>query len=143
MYDRNLADSNKIYNGIKLGVYKELHCQKGIKFPVIHPLIDGNRGISRLRNIESRIPFVNIFATFNAKLPILRLDDLQRELSEMGESTPDRYDIYSEYIYIKDIFYSASRFNIMFISKFIYWLVKIVNSVYPFRLLISGRKING
>jgi hypothetical protein len=142
MYDNKLSKSMQTYKSIKLGVYNKLQSQKQIKFPVIHPLIDGDRGISMLKKLEGHIPMVNIFAAFNAKIPILRVEDLKKEISQMSYASPKRYDIYSENIYIKDIFHSSSRFNIIFLSKIVYWLMSTVTSVYPFSLFISGRKIN-
>lgn len=142
MYDDSFSESMQTYKSIKSGVYNELQGQNHIKFPVIHPLIDGDRGISMLRKLEGHIPMVNIFAAFNAKIPILRVEDLKREISQMSDISPKRYDVYSENMYIKDIFHSSNRFNNIFLSKIMYWLMSIVASVYPFGLLVNGRKTN-
>jgi hypothetical protein len=100
-----------------------------IYLPIVHPVIDFGSGLNRLKRLESKIPFVNIFCSFYSNINVFESKSLGKKITLTDKFL--FFYIYSHSIEISELFrckkerllynvyISKKIFNIAFIYTFI------------------------
>ena len=139
-HDNKINYLHDDYLQIKTRVLKNLSITNNIKFPVFHPLIDYGSGLSKIIKLSKRIPFFNIFCSFQALLPVLYKSDLEKYIINVSTTPEKCAEVYSKILPISSIFNDTSKVNIALLSKIILKLMQILN--HPnLQVLLNGRKI--
>jgi hypothetical protein len=142
-YDKILYGKEYKYSQIKNKTFSALNKNKNILFPVFHPVIDYGSGLYKIINLNKKIPFVNIFYSFDAKLPVLNRSTLHLFLENLKNyHTFGVVDVYSDVQKVSSIFSSNKRLNIGFMSILFKTVLRLFYFVPQIRLLLDGRKIN-
>ena len=141
-YDKTLSKRQFIYLQIKNRVSLSLRDDKNILLPIFHPLVDFGGGLSKLIALEKKIPFLNLFCSFNAQIPILKRKDLELFFVNLDHSNSNLLDIYSNTSHVSQLFYRKERFDLKFISVAFKFLCFLFFFLPQISLLVIGRKIN-
>lgn len=75
-YDHHIKPANRTYLDIKKRVARELLPYPNFISPVIHPLLDSGGALSRLQRQQRKVPLINPFSEFNARIPVLTIPEL-------------------------------------------------------------------
>ena len=140
-HDNKIVSDNHDYLEVKLEVYKKLSTECNVKFPVFHPLIDFGDGLSKLVKFSKKIPFFNIFSSFNASLPILYKSDLEKYIINVTHNYENKPEVYSRVMPVSLIFNESKKINFNLLSKLVFLFIKSLKNPI-FYLLIYGRKIH-
>jgi len=140
MHDNKIFSDNHDYLKIKLAVYENLSNECNIRFPVFHPLIDFGNGLSKLVKFSKKIPFFNIFSSFNASLPILYKSDLEQYIINVTHNQEIKPEVFSRIMTVSLIFNEDKKINFILLSKIFFLFIKSLNNPI-FYLLIYGRNI--
>ena len=142
-YDDLSYGSNYSYLTIKNKTFRSLSGYDNMLFPIFHPLIDYGAGLNKVVELFNKIPYVNVFCSFNSSMPILRKKSLCDFFLNVYyfKKCGATVDIYSEVIRIKSIFSKKNRLNIVLISNFFKKILKIFAFIPQVKLLLNGRRI--
>ena len=138
LYDDARVESS--YVKIKKCVSKAAVRYENISLPIIHPVIDVGDGLCRIVELERKIPFVNIFCSFDSTIYIVESKFLSRAFC-----SPDMfgvYDVFSDNVKISELFNVSRRNNFTYLSNLIKACLSIVLFLSPVRILLNGRCVN-
>jgi len=139
-YDNFLSKKQITYLQIKNEVSSVFRDDINILLPIFHPLVDFGDGLKKLIYLEKKIPLVNLFCSFHAKILILKRRDLELFFLNLDYRNSGILDIYSKKIEVSQLFQSRKRIDLKLISIPFKFLCFLVSFLPQARLLLSGRK---
>lgn len=141
VYDKYLSSCDNNYVKIKRGVILSIGKISNLSSPIIHPIVDYGVGLSRFIYVVKKIPFLNLLCSFKSTLPILYKSDLEIYLKSNDESIFKAQDWYSCITPISEIFHNKNKFDVMLLSKLLFFVAIFFLRINKICLLINGRKI--
>ncbi|MDA9648904.1 hypothetical protein N9T54_00655 [Alphaproteobacteria bacterium] len=111
-----------------------------IYLPIVHPVIDFGNGLNRLKCLESKIPFINIFCSFYSNIKVVESSFLGRSITLNDKF--GLFDIYSYSIEISELFKSGKRKDYYLISFFLRKFLILFSFIPSIAILLHGRDIN-
>ena len=140
-YDLRVSKSAITYLRIKEEVYAALKSNDRVLFPIFHPLVDYGDGLAKLIHTERKIPFVNLFSEFDARLPVLTKMDIEKFLVDGHQEHAGRIDVYSRISSVSELFARRARIDSRFVSRCVKALARVGAFVPAVHLLTNGRDI--
>jgi nucleoside-diphosphate-sugar epimerase len=143
IYDNRSNQAESVYLDIKTRVLEETYNRlPNLVYPIIHPIYDSGTNLKAIIDIEAKIPFVNTFCSFQATLPVLRVDELASTILNLNCDRPERViDIYSSEKTIAELFHKSERKNLFVVSAVARCLLALMRWVPQIELLIIGRSL--
>lgn len=142
VYDCVLSEAEKSYVEIKRNVIKKLAHINNLYYPIIHPVVDYGDGLSRMRNIFQKLPFINMFCEFKSTIPVLYKKDLEFLLLSIRERPNDtKRDFYSCELSVSDIFHSEHKKNVVWFSCAMRKCLVLFEKNPRVLLLLNGRSL--
>ena len=138
LYD--IGRSAEPYVKIKRNVLRSTMQYSNIFLPIVHPVVDFGVGLNRLRRLENKIPFVNMFCAFSSTINIVESKYLGKTITltnRFGLS-----DIYSDTIKISKLFGNLDRKDFFLTSLLFKNLLLFLSFLPPIYTLLKGRVIN-
>lgn len=140
LYDTYHHSQIKSYVEMK----KRIYCHyegKGIKFPIIHPIIDSNYGsLSKLKIYIDKFHLGLFFANFDSSFPVIYESDLILFIRNVSSFSSGKFDLYSNFLKLNQL--SRVNYSRNFYSKFFLFLLSLFKLSKISRLIIMGRKID-
>lgn len=141
-YDRRVGLKNRHYLKIKTEVSRELAVRENFISPVIHPLIDSSGALARLIEVQSKLPAINPFSAFEARLPVLSEPELISFFRhQLQHSYQLRADWFGRYPAISDLTHRQGRRDFVALSRSLRWSLRPFLNVPTISILLEGRTI--
>ena len=128
------------YVEIKKNVAKNIMRYDNIYLPIVHPVIDFGDGLNRLRSLESKIPFINIFCSFDSTILIVESNFLGKAITLTSRF--GLFDIYSRSIQVSELFRSMRRKDFYALSLLLKTFLHLFSFIPSIATLLNGRVIN-
>lgn len=138
LYDENRGEDS--YVKIKKNVARNALQYENIYLPIVHPVIDFGSGLNRLKRLESKIPFINIFCSFYSNIKVVESKFLEKNIISTDKF--GFFDIYSHSIQISELFKSVKRKDYYLISIFLKKFLILFSFIPSIAILLYGRAIN-
>ena len=141
-YDRRVKSSNRTYLDIKRRVTRELLPYPSFISPVVHPLLDSDGALSRLRRQQRKVPLINPFSAFNARIPVLSVPELLVFFRDHIQNSDTRImDWYGHIPTVGDLMADESRRDLITPSKILRRFLGPLSGLPAVSILLNGRAI--
>ncbi len=141
-YDRRVGSKNRRYLEIKAEVARELAVRENFISPVIHPLIDSSGALARLVEAQSKLPAINPFSAFEARIPVLTVPELILFFRNQLQHT---YQLNADWFggcpAICDLTHRPERRDVRVLSRLFKWSLLPFSKVPTISILLEGRTI--
>lgn len=141
-YDGHVGKKNRQYLRIKTEVVRKLCTRANFVSPVIHPLIDSNGSLARLVEAQSRLPILNPFCSFKARIPVLTVPELVAFFQDQLQHTYQLHaDWYHRYPAIADLTRRSDRRDWAILSEVLKLALLPLSNSPSVSILMKGREI--
>jgi hypothetical protein len=128
------------YVEIKKNVARDVMQYDNIYLPIVHPVIDFGSGLNRLKSLESKIPFINIFCSFDSNIKVVESKFLGKNITLTDKF--GFFDIYSHSIQVSELFRSMRRKDFYPLSLLLKTFLHLFSFIPSIATLLNGRVIN-
>lgn len=141
-YDRRVKSANRTYLDIKRRVTGELSAHPSFISPVIHPLIDSGGALSRLQRQQRKVPLINPFSAFNARIPVLSIPELLVFFRDHIENGDTRImDWYGQIPTVCDLMAGEGRRDMVIPSQILRQCLGPLAGLPAVSILLNGRAL--